>query len=176
MLELARQAVKPGELFFYYEIGIGRADTMIAVDTYTCEWPRMIVGVDIPGWQPPADKTPPGNVLTIGSEEFLSASDTPRAHFILIDACHGSPCVKREFTHAEQKIHPGGIIAFHDADPNCQGRHFQDHCGMGIDVRAALEELGLLNDTRLGWRKVEETWGDQYRGGHGMVFVQRLSA
>lgn len=170
MLDVATTA---GDPFIYYEIGIGHGDTLQAVDQYTASWSRVLVGVDVPVWQPQKDKPLTVlNLLTLGSEVFLSAEDTPKANFIFIDGCHGSPCVKRDFLLAEKKIRPKGIIAFHDADPNCQGRHFQDHCGMGIDVRNALQDLGLLDDTRPGWKKVEETSGDVYRAGHGIVFVQ----
>lgn len=177
MLELA----KPEKLkatpfmadpFFYYEIGIGHGDTLLAVNEYLADVPRFMVGVDVPAWLPKKEMPGTINLMTIGSEKFLSAKDTPKADFIFIDGCHGAPCVKRDFLLAEQKIKPGGIIAFHDTDPNCQGRHFQDHCGTGIDVRQALQDLGLMDDTRPGWRKVEETMGDVYRAGHGMVFVQ----
>lgn len=173
MLDLAREANKD-ELFVYYEIGIGHGDTLLAINEYISETPRMMVGVDVPAWSPPKDKeiSKDINLLTMGSQAFLSAEDTPKANFIFIDGCHGSPCVKMDFLLAEQKIKPGGIIAFHDADTMCQGRHFQEHCGMGIDVRNALTDLGLLDNTRKGWWKVAETMEDSYRGGHGCVFVQ----
>lgn len=82
--------------------------------------------------------------------------------FVFIDACHGKACVTRDFSDIEDSVSVGGIVVFHDASPQCQGSSFQEHCGTGIAVREALQELGLLDGTRKGWKKWGETdanWG-----------------
>lgn len=184
-LDTAIKALKPGETFIYYEIGIGNADTMLAVHSWLTQRQvqHEIIGVDLPNYQGGAtnynfNEQPSasfGNIslALTGSEAFLT-NVSQKANFIFIDACHGAPCVTRDFLLSEKKIKKGGVICFHDTDPNCQGIHFQDHCGTGIDARRAVEELGLLNDTRPGWVKIGETHGDKSKGGHGALWVQQI--
>lgn len=114
----------------------------------------------------------------------------PPLHFCLIDACHGKACVIRDFTAIESAMPLGSIVAFHDACLEDQGGTGQ-HCGNGIEVRAALLELHLLpttkrvlgsggdyedwpSDYRPGWQFLEEVHGDKRRNGNGFVFVQKL--
>lgn len=175
-------ADQPGK-FIYYEIGIGNGDTMEAVDSWLTqkEKDHLIIGVDLPdysgsclhkGWGRAGEVE--GNIcLALFTSEIFLANASRKANFIFIDACHGAPCVTRDFLLAEKLIKPGGVIAFHDTDPSCQGQHFQEHCGTGIDVRAALEALGLLNGTREGWRMIEETWPSK-PGNHGAAFFQKM--
>lgn len=184
MLDLAAARLKPSQTFVYYEIGIGHGDTMLAVHSWLTQRqvPHKIVGVDLPGYTGDATKyafneQPSASFGTIdlalvGSEAFL-ANVTTKAHMVFIDACHGKPCVIRDFLNAESKVHKGGIVCFHDTDPNCQGHHFQDHCQMGIAAREAVQELGLLDNTRKGWIKVAETSG-QFPNTHGCLFVQKV--
>lgn len=176
------------ERFIYYEIGVGNGDTMLAADSWLKQrgFNHVIVGVDLPEYTgtarnvnwPIVDGRRLGdesiNLNFSGSAAFLS-NVGPKANFIFIDGCHGYPCVTRDFLLAEKKIKLGGVICFHDASPTCQGIHFQEHCQMGIDVRNALDVLGLLANTRPGWKKINETWGDQTKGGHGSVFIQRIA-
>lgn len=174
----------PNDMFIYYEIGIGNGDTIEAVHSWlsqrgyaTKDIPNMhhIVGVDTPDYAGPARQWIQRAEIDLnfsGSEVFL-ANVSRLANFIFIDACHGAACVTRDFLLAEKKIKPGGVICFHDTDQQCQGNHFQAHCGTGIDARRAVQELGLLDDTRPGWRKVNETWGDKQKAGHGALFIQR---
>ena len=184
-LDLA--VLDPKDPYIYFEIGIGNGDTMEAARQWLSgrELPYFIVGVDLPdysgtvrnlGWHQifmngKTEEVHPMNVSYTGSEHFLSKSWL-EANFIFIDGCHGSPCAKRDFLLAEKKIKDGGVICFHDTDPNCQGQHFQEHCNMGIDVRKALEDLGLLDDRRPGWTKLFETSGDRTRSGHGAAFFK----
>lgn len=183
MLDRAATGLAQDESLIYYEIGIGNADTMIAVHQWLSQRgvPHKIVGVDLPNYTGSATNynfNEQGSasfgeisLALVGSEPFLS-NVSQKAHFIFIDACHGAPCATRDFLLAEKKIRPGGIICFHDTDPNCQGHHHQDHCGTGIDVRRAVEELGLLDDSRKGWKKVGETSG-KFPEYHGCLFVQK---
>lgn len=184
MLDVAWRRIDPGETFLYYEIGIGNADTMLAVHSWLTQRgvPHKIVGVDVPNYhggalnynfnEQPSASLGEISLALVGSEAFLS-NVGQKADFIFIDACHGAPCATRDFLLAEKKIKSGGIIAFHDTDPNCQGHHHQEHCGTGIDVRRAVEELGLLDNSRPGWMKLGETAG-KFPEYHGCLFVQRV--
>jgi hypothetical protein len=184
MLDKAAESLTEGETFIYYEIGIGNADTMLAVHSWLTqrELSHKIIGVDVPHYhggatnyafnEQPSASLGEISLALVGSEAFLS-NVGQKAHFIFIDACHGAPCATRDFLLSEKKINKGGIICFHDTDPNCQGHHFQDHCGTGIDVRRAVQELGLLDDTRPGWKKVGETPG-KFPEYHGCLFVQKI--
>lgn len=93
----------------------------------------------------------------------------------LIDGCHGKRCVMADFEQVARFVIPGGYVIFHDAGAADQGHDFQPHCKEGINVRAALRELGLLEGGlgREGWRFVREIAGDKTRGGNSCVVVQR---
>lgn len=191
-LDIAAAAGEKNEPYIYFEIGIGNGDTMQAAAYWMDQrgYPYFIIGVDLPeysgtvrnlGWHTVTqmgDKPhawEPMNVAYVGSQEFLHKIFMP-ANFIFIDGCHGRPCATHDFLLAEKKIKNGGVICFHDTDPNCQGIHFQPHCNMHIDVRGALEDLGLLNNQRPGWKKLFETDGDKSRSGHGAAFFQFTKA
>lgn len=170
---------KAGEDFLYYEIGVGNGDTMEAVHYWLSQRGinHTIVGVDLPTYHGGASNRGWGADTEVqlylkGAERFLTKVKH-KANFIFIDACHGAPCVTRDFLQAEKKIKDGGIICFHDTDPNCQEQHYQDHCKTGIQARKAVEELGLLDDSRSGWKKIIETHGDKSRGGHGALWIQK---
>lgn len=165
--------------FRYVEIGLGFGGGMHAVIQYleqsgiefSCD------GVDLPEY--PIQNCQPHDRLTlrlVGSTNHLISmrANNELANMVFIDGCHGRQCVTNDFLAAERIIKPGGVIAFHDTDPGCQGIHFQPHCGEGINARQAVEKLGLLTDSREGWRKLWETAGNKDKGGHGCLFVQKV--
>lgn len=92
---------------------------------------------------------------------------------VLIDGCHGKACVIRDFLGVAPRTLPGSLVIFHDAGEADQGGDYQPHCREGINVRAALRELGLLEGTRPGWEFVEEIPGDKSRGGNSCVVVRK---
>jgi hypothetical protein len=89
--------------------------------------------------------------------------------FAFIDGCHGAPCATTDFLVVEKYAVKGTVVVFHDTSTSCQGIHLQPHCQTGIDVRRALIDMGLLNNTRPGWRLVEET-----NTPHGIAVFERI--
>lgn len=167
--------------FRYVEIGIGYGDCLRAVDDYLTQAGAdyTLFGVDIQTCNeaardeesyPHPERT---QIHLSGSDVFLMTFKE-KADFVFIDGCHGCDCVYRDFLGAEKIIRPGGVVAFHDTDPGCQDIHWQPHCETGIRARTAVRKLGLLDDTRPGWKKIGETSGDKSKSGHGCLFVQRL--
>lgn len=118
-------------------------------------------------------------ILLNESETVIHYDD--EFHFALIDGCHGSKCVARDFLSIEDAILPGGIVAFHDAGELDQGIHFQRHCQEPIAVRKALDSLKLLENgkcNRPGWRLMKVVEGDKTpknleQNGHGFAFFKR---
>lgn len=182
--------------FTYVEIGIGHGGALGAVQEFLTSYYTgirtpfdfRIIGVDLPNYTGKAYDLPTAKRLTpselpkqaqrsialcfVGADDFLKQCPvTP--DFLFIDGCHGEHCVKSNFQDAEKLIKPGGVVAFHDTDFACQEMHFQPHCGTGIRARKAVCDLGLMDDTRPGWKKLNETFGDKNRSGHGCLFVQR---
>lgn len=88
-----------------------------------------------------------------------------------IDGCHSSRCVTADFEAVAPTVVPGGLVIFHDAGVEEQGSDWQGHCGEFINVRKAIQDLGLLDGKRPGWRLVEEIRGDRDRGGEGNSHV-----
>lgn len=177
-------ALRPG--FRYLEIGIGAGDCLRAVadilnQTEVDDW--CIVGVDVPGYRGGArhsgqslgvdsDQPPRSIALNcVGSAHYFQHARR-RPDFVFIDACHCAACPEREFLAVERLINPGGIVCFHDTDPRCQHEHAPQPCGGGIEVRQAVDKLGLLTDARPGWKKFDETFGN-FPDSHGCLFVQR---
>lgn len=117
-----------------------------------------------------------GNGATVVLNTSLAYA-YPFLNFSLIDGCHGKKCVCRDFLSIDKAMHPGGIVAFHDACAEDQGGPIIQHCGAGIGVRLALQELDLSPESerfRQGWQFLEEVHGDKRRNGNGFVFVQKL--
>lgn len=159
------------EPFIYFELGVAKGETIRAVDAHLIGKDRFLIGVDLPGCS--AEGNENTIIHTCGIDTFFIGLKD-KANFIFIDACHGYECVTRDFLNSEKHIKDGGIICFHDADEDCQGLHAPQHCGGGIEVRRALSDLGLLDDSRKGWVKIDETTGDKNRAGHGCVFIQKI--
>lgn len=168
--------------FRYAEIGIGNGGTLRATAEFLKQYPLtpVLYAVDLPRYSGDAfnpavmgEALPLIRAQLVGSRDFFSTL-TEQLDFVFIDACHGYQCATADFLSAEPHVRPGGIVAFHDTDPFCQGQHHQPHCGTGIDVRSAVHDLGLLGNIRPGWKKIGETMGNKMRGGHGSLFVRRL--
>jgi len=181
-LDTAYEGVDGAHLLFeYVEVGIGYCQTLSAVGEYLAAVNRGIFhlhAVDVP-WYCTAPI--PGHRLCpivdqvtfhlTGSRRFFQDTRL-RASFIFIDGCHGEKCVAEDFIGASRILRPGGVIAFHDTCEKSQGQDFQPHCKTGISVREAVRKLGLLDGSRAGWKKLEETQGGP-PDGRGMLFVQK---
>lgn len=196
-LDIACETQPLDKRFVYVEVGIGHGDAMKAVAEYLDQWVRRpavedlgqledgiidfeIHGVDVPNYIGHALRADEMGLHfvkmelhLVGASNFFRLWHREPLDFVFIDACHGKACVKQDFYGAEPLVRQGGVVCFHDTDPECQGLHFQHHCQTGIDARAAVNELGLLDGSRKGWKKICETRGDKARGGHGCLFVQK---
>ncbi len=106
-------------------------------------------------------------------------------NFALIDGCHGAACVMADFLAIEESIAQGGIVAFHDAMPEDQGKGWQSHCNENINVLKAFDDLQLPGPNspqardRKGWKCIRWISGDKSPGsleqnGNGFVFFQKL--
>lgn len=90
-----------------------------------------------------------------GSTEFLPYCPDS-FDLVLIDACHAKDCCALDFFMLSKLVNVGGYVFFHDADPQCQGKDLQPHCQEPIQVRAALTDLGFIDNTRKGWKLVDD--------------------
>ncbi len=109
---------------------------------------------------------------TFLGENALAIGDV---HLALIDGCHGKPCVSLDFLLIEPLIVPGGYAMFHDfgADQIGQEQAPPDHCPI-VGVHDACASLGLLDNTRDGWRFVQTIIGDKSSGSADMGVFQKL--
>jgi hypothetical protein len=75
---------------------------------------------------------------------------------VFIDACHCYEHTTEDFLQVEPHIARGGVVIFHDASPICQNDDPQTfhHPPKQLEVRRAITELGLMDDTRPGWQKI----------------------
>lgn len=108
-------------------------------------------------------------VLESAADVLASRRWTAPIHFAFIDGCHGAPCVTRDFLAIATHAAPHAYVVFHDSTPSCQGVHMQPHCQTPIDVRRALQDLGLLNQTRQNWTLVQETTAP-----HGITIIKQV--
>lgn len=114
--------------------------------------------------------------LQSNPREWIAALPDESIDICFIDGCHGKRCVLEDFRAVESKIVKGGIIFFHDAGVPEQGTDWQGHCQENINVRQAIEELGLLNGTNKQWKFLFETNGSRKIGGDGnsCIFIEKL--
>lgn len=87
--------------------------------------------------------------------------------FVFIDGCHGRNCVVSDFLAIEKKVKQNGIVLFHDVGLEEQGTDWQDHCKENINVRQAVIDLGLWDETRVGWKILKYINGTRTTGGYG---------
>lgn len=122
-------------------------------------------------------------VLLLKSPDKRAICAPSSLNFVLIDGCHGSPCVEADFLSVEKAVCPGGIVAFHDSGERDQGGGMQAHCGQPINVRSAIDNLDLYpvdanaawSTKRDGWRYVASMEGDKEKSGNGIIFFQKQS-
>jgi hypothetical protein len=107
------------------------------------------------------------------SQSFLTEFWQEPIHLALIDGCHGKPCVTLDFLALEAFMVPNGVIMFHDFGVDQRG-HYQPHCPTGLDVRGAVESLGLLNGKRPNWQHTSTFTADKMQGGWDMGIFQKV--
>ncbi len=184
----------------YVEIGVSDGITLSEIAkrlSQTCESWRAI-GIDLPECRHETTrrhsqdkglnfdlvrelkKSPKWNWVTFilkDSHSFFGSSPDINGgiHLALIDGCHGKPCVSLDFLLIEPLIVPGGYVMFHDfgADQIGQEQCPPDHCPI-VGVHDACASLGLLDNTRDGWRFVQTIIGDKSAGSADMGVFQRL--
>lgn len=179
--------LSPGDDFVYMEFGIARGDTINAMSRCILQMgvdaKRLkVTGVDLEnGWSLDReflggyskDWTFHHEFSFLGSVPFLKLYHG-KIDYLLIDGCHEKSCAMEDFTTAEPFVRIGGIVAFHDSDDISQSTQPQPHRGEPIAVRAALETLGLLDGTRIGWKKLCDI--EALPGNHGIAIFEKVAA
>jgi hypothetical protein len=85
---------------------------------------------------------------------------------VLIDGNHNFDNVTSDFLSIEDKVKPNGLVFFHDIGTEETGTDPQAGGGF-IEVRPAVEKLGLFNGSRKGWKFLKELSGSRKWGGDG---------
>lgn len=158
----------------YVEVGVAYGETLYGVWKAVKGIPySSVIGIELPTWEAfncidgffkdeplfkyldQADAATRATVVKERSTEFFQC-DGPHPNIdsisvAFIDACHGKTCVMADFEAVEKHCQIGSVVIFHDAGENEQGSSLQPHCNQTIGVRAALTELGLLDNKRAGW-------------------------
>jgi hypothetical protein len=116
-------------------------------------------------------------VILTNARDF-AASGQYGWNCVFIDADHSKNEVIKDFLAVEPHVEKGGFIMFHDAGEIETGSDLQALTGEYINVRGALKELGLLNNTRDGWKFVKEIPGGKAKGtsqwGNSCVVIEKL--
>mgnify|MGYP001617170478 FL=1 len=175
--------------FHYVEIGVASGATLAAMALllegcgirYRCD------GVDIAnGWSYDKEEAKRRmwanpfpyhwQLWDCGSFIFLKRY-VDAIDFLLIDGCHCFECCFRDFVMAEPLIRVGGMVAFHDVDVEnqCKSEELQHWGEKLIEVRRAVQELGLLDGSRPGWEVWKETGYNWQTAARGMLFVRKVS-
>lgn len=170
-----RERALPGREFNYVEIGVAYCQTMRAVakvlKNNIARW--SVTGID------PSDIALEHFYKAFTSDDQLWCSyqffNQARKctfkswslpiHFAFIDGCHSKSCVMGDFLDVERFAVPGALVVFHDFGEGSVGSSFQPHCGVQADVRGAVKELGLFDETRPGWKRLPDWIGDKTRQG-----------
>ena len=145
----------------YLEIGVAYGETLLGVWEHTeAIENRKVYGIELSDWSSwneigmrMNDKTN-SFIIPGRSTEVLAHWPFSKLGAVMIDACHGKPCVMADFAAVEPHVVEGGIVMFHDAGRKEQGVDVQPHCNEPINVRAAIDHLGLWTNERPGWEYV----------------------
>lgn len=176
--------IDPDKQFVYAEIGIAEGRTLSAVASIIEKQSSNFIcyGVDIEqGWSLNKDLlekniAPFGGKVVYslcGSTEFLNTCPNHHIDFLLIDGCHERECAALDFTNAVEKIKPNGFVAFHDTADFAQGIQPQPHRGELCNVLLALQDVGLLNDQRPGWKTHWKVEGEPNGENNGMMIFKK---
>ena len=82
-----------------------------------------------------------------GSPEALKRFKDEEVFAVLIDGDHTLEAVVDDFMEADRIVMRGGLIMFHDSGTDSQGADAFERQPRGIEVREAIEHLGLLKIT-----------------------------
>jgi len=145
----------------YLEFGVAYGETILGVWEHTKDIEhRRVYGIELSDWaswneiQSRMSDKDNAFIIPGKSTEVLVHWPFGKLGAVLIDACHGKPCVMADFLAVEPHVTEGGIVMFHDAGRKEQGVDLQPHCNQPINVRAAIDELGLWTNERQGWEYV----------------------
>lgn len=119
-------------------------------------------------WEPPF----PG-ARCVWRDSAEAADEVPDGlGLVLVDGCHCLSHVLSDFALYSAKLSVGGLMLFHDVNPQSQGGQYQYHGDPAnpdsyVSVRRGLEMLGLLPVMRPGWALAYEggdggTWWGQF--------------
>lgn len=115
------------------------------------------------------------NIIAKDADNALKEIKDNFFNYIFVDGNHSYKSVTSNFLSLEKKVKNNGIVVFHDFCELCQGTDMQVG-GDYINVRKALQELGLLDNKREGWKFVKEIPGSRFWGGegNGCAVIQKI--
>lgn len=169
------ERAKPDEPFVYLEIGVAHCETWQTVceilNRTGARW--RTIGID--PWvhafeayrrRIEPEFNPAKALLLAQTREEAFRTEQARIgdnlDFVFIDGCHAKPCVMGDFLAVEPLVRPGGLVVFHDL---AGSDGFQQHCQQAMGVKEGLTELGLLDGSRPGWKRLDDWVGDGARNG-----------
>lgn len=181
-----RERAKAKEPFVFMEIGTAHCETWLNVcrllATTKANW--RTIGID-----PSPDALDAYKLriepefghdralLLVRTREGAFAAENERIgnrlDFVFIDGCHAKLCVMGDFFSVEPLVVRGGLVVFHDTDQPAGG--IQPHCNAGADVKGALEELGLWQDSRPGWKRLPDWTCDKTKNAFSCAVFQATS-
>lgn len=124
-------------------------------------------------WEPPF----PG-CNCVWKDSHDAAPEVPNGlGLVLIDGCHCLHHVLGDWWLYSPKVLPGGLVLFHDANVQSQGKQYQRHgdehrSESHISVLGALESLNLVPCSRPGW-ELAHVGGDGGTWWGGMLAFRR---
>lgn len=177
-------SVKDAPEFYYIEIGIAEGLTFARVldFLFAQDWEFFADAIDIEnGWSLNVDQfklnteaySDNVSLCLDGSPLALTTYEANSICAILIDGDHSKKAVIYDFNEADRIIAKGGVIMFHDSAPEDQRLDDTENQKGGIEVRAALEELGLLDGTNTKYKILTDISGDKEKNGRGIFIIQR---
>lgn len=183
------ERAKPGQPFVYCEIGTAHCDTWVSVCRIldsTVESDKALwrtIGID--PWVHAFENYMTKIAPEFGPEKALLLVQTreeafekekerigDRLDFVFLDGCHSKQCVIGDFLSVEPLVVPGGLVVCHDIDQPPSG--IQAHCNAPCGVKEALEELGLWQNTRPGWKRLPDWTCDKTKNAFSCGVFERL--
>lgn len=182
-INIALNEADKSKPLIYIEIGIGEGKTLRQVCKLFTELniDFRVLGVDIvDGWTLNLDefieniKKYQDKVMydLAGSPTALENIEGETVFIVLIDGDHTLEAVIEDFKQADRILQRGGLIMFHDSDEECQGADAFERQPKGIQVREAIENLGLIEGNE-NYELIIDHPGNPELGNRGIFIVRK---
>jgi hypothetical protein len=177
-----RERAKKCDRLFYCEIGTASCETFLGVHDVLSECAKdfYMIGID------PAKEAQEAYDLKITNKAHSTFINLTRGEafyacpnyygnrldFVFLDGCHSKGCVMADFLEIAPILVKGGLVVFHDIED--EPGDYQPHCKAPRGVREGLQDIGLWQDSRPGWKRLPDWTCDKTKNAFSCACFEKL--